>query len=356
MKRVFFIVGPTATGKSEIAAEVARRLNAEIISADAFQIYHGLDLLTAKPGKTTLAKAPHHLLGAVPLSEEMNVEKFRIAAVEKLRDIQGRGKHAIVAGGSGLYIKALTHGVSQLPAANWKVRARLEQATTAELFRSLHVLDPVGAEQIDPKNRRRLVRAVEICLLSGKPFSAQRTEWNKTRPARVDVAGPGSTGSILPVGQIGTLPVSSSGQDAHWPHRQDACATPATIASAQPSGGVFVFRDRAELYDRINRRVEKMFAQGVVEEVRALRELGPTAEQTLGLREIRALIAGEISEPACIAKIQQRTRQYAKRQLTWFQRQSNFEPLNLSSHGYPEAIELIMAQTPKAFGVAQKDD
>jgi tRNA dimethylallyltransferase len=97
-----------------------------------------------------------------------------------------------------------------------------------------------------------------------------------------------------------------------------------------------------------------MFAQGVVEEVRALRELGPTAEQTLGLREIRALIAGEISEAECIAKIQQRTRHYAKRQLTWFQRQSNFEPLNLSSHGYPEAIELIAQNARRVF--AQRDD
>lgn len=342
MKRVFFIVGPTATGKSEIAAEIAQRLNAEIVSADAFQIYRGLDLLTAKPGKTTLAKAPHHLLGAVPLSEEMSVEKFRVSALETLRNIQARGKPAIVAGGSGLYVKALTHGVSKLPATNWKVREQLEQATTAELFRSLRALDPVGAAQIDPKNRRRLVRAVEICLLSGKPFSAQRTEWNK-----MPAAAAGSTG---------ILPVSSSGQDAHWPHRQDACATPATVASARLSGGVFLLRDRAELYDRINRRVEKMFDEGVVEEVRTLGELGPTAEKTLGLREIRALLAGEISEAACIAKIQQRTRHYAKRQLTWFQRQSNFEPLNLSSHGSPEAIELIMAQTPKAFGVAQKDD
>ena len=105
MKRVFFIVGPTATGKSEIAAEIARQLNAEIVSADAFQIYRGLDRLTAKPEKTTLAKAPHHLLSAVPLSEEMNVEKFRAAAVEAIRDIHARGKHAIVVGGSGLYLQ-----------------------------------------------------------------------------------------------------------------------------------------------------------------------------------------------------------------------------------------------------------
>src|SRR5713226_4029572 len=107
MKRVFFIVGPTATGKSEIAAEIACQLNAEIISGDAFQIYRGLDVLTAKPEKTALAKAPHHLLSAVPLSEDMNAEKFRGAAAEAIREIHARGKPAIVVGGSGLYIKTL---------------------------------------------------------------------------------------------------------------------------------------------------------------------------------------------------------------------------------------------------------
>ncbi|HEX7517343.1 MAG TPA: tRNA (adenosine(37)-N6)-dimethylallyltransferase MiaA [Chthoniobacterales bacterium] len=301
--KLFFIVGPTATGKSEIAAEIGCQLNAEIISADAFQIYRGLDQLTAKPEKTTLAKGRHHLLSVVPLSEEMNVEKFRAAAVEAIRDIHARGKPAIVAGGSGLYLKALTHGLSQLPGASREVREELAQATVEELFERLRELDPDGAERIDRKNKQRLVRAVEVCLLSGRPFSSQRTEWGNTRSA---------------------------------------------------SDGVFVFRERAELYERIDRRVEKMFAEGVVEEVRALRDLGSTAEKALGLRQIRALLAGEISETVCIARIQQATRHYAKRQLTWFQRQDNFEPLNLSSHGYPEAIELIAQNARLAF--VQRDD
>jgi tRNA dimethylallyltransferase len=303
MKSVFFIVGPTATGKSEIAAEIGCQLDTEIISADAFQIYRGLDRLTAKPEKTTLAKAPHHLLSAVPLSEEMNVEKFRAAAVEVIRDIHARGKHAIVAGGSGLYLKALTHGLSQLPGANRELREELAQATVEELFARLRELDPDGAERIDRKNKQRLVRAVEVCLLSGRPFSAQRTEWGNTRSA---------------------------------------------------PNGVFVFRKRAELYARIDRRVEKMFAEGVVEEVRGMHDLGSTAEKALGLREIRALLAGEISETQCIAIIQQATRRYAKRQLTWFQHQDNFEPLNLSLHGYSEAIELIAQNALLSF--AQRDD
>jgi tRNA dimethylallyltransferase len=285
MNRLIFIVGPTAVGKSEVAAAFGQRLGAEIISADAFQIYEGLDRLTAKPDAATLAKAPHHLIGAVPLGEEMNAEKFRGLAEQ----IIGRGKPAIVVGGTGLYVKALTHGLAKLPGANAALRGKLERATNEELLKSLRSLDPEGAETIDRQNRRRLIRAVEVCLLTGKSFSSQRVEWTQ----------------------------------------------------ALPENGVLLSRDRAELYARIDRRVEEMFAAGVVEEVRGVKTLGPTAGKALGLREIRALLAGQISEAECIARIQQATRRYAKRQLTWFQRQTNFLPLNLSTHRTPEALELI---------------
>jgi tRNA dimethylallyltransferase len=314
MKRVFFIVGPTATGKSALAAAVAQRLGAEIVSADAFQIYRGLDLLTAKPDQATLADVPHHLIGAVPLSEEMNAEKYRTMA-EK---IIARDKPVIVVGGTGLYVKALTHGLAALPGANLQLREKLERATNEELFRSLCALDPEGAEKIDRQNRRRLIRAVEVCLLTHKPFSSQQTQWRRT--------------GILPVGPAGILPGVGN--------RQDACAM---------ATGVLVTRERIELYARINRRVEEMFAAGVAEEVRAAKDLGPTAEKTLGLREIRSLLAGEISRAECIARIQQATRRYAKRQLTWFQRQTNFPSLNLSAHRTSEAVELISQSASRVF-------
>ena len=285
MRRVFFIVGPTAVGKSDLAAEVADRLGAEVISADAFQIYRGLDLLTAKPDAQTLAKAPHHLIGVAPLSERMDAEKFRVAA----ENVIARGVPAIVVGGTGLYIKALTHGLATLPAANERLRLKLEGATDHELFRSLERLDPSGAEKIDRRNRRRLIRAVEVCLLTGEPFSRRRSEWNNP-------------------------------PETH---------------------GILLCRDRADLYTRINQRVEEMFRAGVVEEVRETKDIGPTADKTLGFRQIRALIAGEISRSDCIADIQQATRRYAKRQLTWFRRQTNFPSLNLSAHRRSEAVELI---------------
>src|ERR1700751_1214089 len=125
MARAFFIVGPTATGKSEIATDVAREVGAEIVSADAFQIYRGLDLLSAKPDFSTLAKAQHHLIGTAPLSEQMNAERYRRAAERAIEEINSRGKVAIVVGGSGLYIKALTHGLAPLPESDPQLRAKL---------------------------------------------------------------------------------------------------------------------------------------------------------------------------------------------------------------------------------------
>ena len=215
MRRAFFIVGPTATGKSELAADVAREMAAEIVSADAFQIYRGLDLLTAKPDVSTLTKAPHHLIGSIPLHEEMNAEKYRGAASRAIDEIHSRSNLAIVVGGSGLYIKALTHGLAAVPESDPKLREKLNAMNLDELHSQLIELDPGAVRKIDMNNRRRVVRALEICLLTGKPASAQPKEW--TVAAGADRGEPGST---------------------------------------IPATGVFGFREREELYARINRRVE----------------------------------------------------------------------------------------------------
>jgi tRNA dimethylallyltransferase len=295
MTRAFFIVGPTATGKSEIAADVAREVGAEIVSADAFQIYRGLDLLTAKPDVSTLANAPHHLIGTVPFTEAMNAEKLRRLGLRAIDEINSRGRLAIVVGGSGLYIKALTHGLAPLPESDPKLREKLNAMSLDNLRAQLVELDPEAAKKIDIKNRRRLVRALEICLITGKPASEV-------------VAGVGDSGRP---------------------------------GSSIPATGVFVFRDRNELYERINQRVKAIFERGVIEEVRAAAVTSATASQMIGLREIRELLAGKKSLPQCIAEIQQATRRYAKRQLTWFRRQSNFLPLNLSFLTHNEAVKWI---------------
>jgi tRNA dimethylallyltransferase len=319
MTRAFFIVGPTATGKSEIASDVAQEVGAEIVSADAFQIYRGLDLLSAKPDASTLAKAPHHLMGTVPLAEEMNAEKYRRAATWAIEEINSRGKLAIVVGGSGLYNKALTHGLSPLPESDPKLREKLNSLSLDKLRSQLAKLDPEAAHKIDVKNRRRVVRALEICLLTGKPVAAQRRQWSD--------AGNGRSGGL------------QSAAGAIW--RSPVLEGTQTGLSASRATGVFVFRDREELYERINQRVEAIFERGVVEEVRAAGMTSATASQMIGLREIRELLAGKKSLTQCIGDIQQATRRYAKRQLTWFRRQTNFLPLNLSFLTHNEAVRWI---------------
>jgi len=285
-----------------MAADVAREIGAKIVSADAFQIYRGLNLLTAKPDAATLAKAPHHLIGTVPLHEEMNAEKFRTAALRAIEEIHSREKMAIVVGGSGLYIKALTHGLAVLPQVDPELRAKLNAMMIDGLRSQLMQLDPETARKIDPKNRRRLVRALEICIATGKRTSEQRRQW----------------------------------------------------AVADSPSGVFVFRDRDELYTRVNNRVEAMFENGVIEEIRAAKAMSSTASKMIGWREIHQLLAAKMSILQCVAAIQQATRRYAKRQLTWFRRQTNFEPLNLSLLTHNEAVKWILLRACRSF--AHRDD
>jgi tRNA dimethylallyltransferase len=363
MRRAFFIVGPTAAGKSALAADVAHETGAEIVSADAFQIYRGLDLLTAKPDSSTLAKTRHHLIGTTPLHDEMNAEKYRRAAMRAIEEINLRGNLAIVVGGSGLYIKALTHGLAPLPKSDPELREKLNAMSLDDLRLRLVELDPEAARKVDTKNRRRLVRALEICLISGKSASAQRQQWtgdagNARSGGLQSAAGASSASPLLETAQTG---LSAS------------------------RAGVFVFRDRSELYERINQRVKMMFERGVIEEVRTAGTTSATASQMIGLREIRELLAekkspdsakpgspfqagatmssaverpegagrsSRLEQPAalwaqsgslrqCIAEIQQATRRYAKRQLTWFRRQTNFFPLNLSFLTHNEAVKRI---------------
>ena len=311
---VFFVVGPTGVGKSEIAADVATEVGAEIVSADAFQIYRGLDLLTAKPETGTLAKVPHHLIGTVSILDKMSAAKFRERALVAISEIHSRGKLAIVVGGSGLYIKALTHGLSSGPASDPDLRARLNELSLHDLQNKLLALDPEAASRIDLKNRRRLVRAIEVCLLGEQKISGRRKEWKS---------------------DVGT-------------------------------NGVFVFRERDEIYERINRRVEAMLENGVIEEARNAGAMSETASKMIGLREIRELLDGKMSilsasrtdssrGEQCVAAIQQATRRYAKRQLTWFRRQTNFQPLNLSLLSQNEAVKEI-SQLARSYGVAPGND
>jgi tRNA dimethylallyltransferase len=263
------------------------------VGADAFQVYAGLPLLTAKPPPELRARVPHHLIGEIPLSESFNVGRYLSLASERLAEIRGRGRVPVIVGGTGLYVRALTRGLAELPTADEALRAELERAPLEELCERLRELDPVGATWIDLRNPRRVVRALEVCLLSGRPFSSFREEWSGVGVARM-------LGAVL-------------------------------------------VRERAELYERIDRRVEEMFREGVIEEVRAAGEIGATAGQTLGLAEIQAHLRGEISAAEAVAAIQQATRKYAKRQMTWFRREEALAPVEIGAGKEREVIEKIVA-------------
>src|SRR6266496_4414727 len=291
----FFLVGPTAVGKTALAIELAQRIEAEIVNADAFQIYRGLDILTAKPDAESQRRVRHHLLGQISLIETMSAAKFRKLACGALADIHSRKKNAIVVGGSGLYLKAITHGFDQVPPPDPKLREELNGLPQKELAERLQNLSPELAARTDLKNPRRVIRAIEIAA-SGIPSHVVAT---------------------------------------------DAVREPRSASAATVTNGVLLLRDRDDLYQRINERVNAMFRDGVEEEVRALQDIGQTAASALGLKEIRALIAGEISREECIAKIQQATRRYAKRQLTWFRHQTTFSQLNLTPFSHREAVRAI---------------
>jgi len=291
----FFLVGPTAVGKTALAIELAEQFDAEIVNADAFQVYRGLDVLTAKPDAEAQRRVRHHVLSQISLFETMSAASFRELARAALSDVHSRKKNAIVVGGSGLYLKAITHGFDQVPPPDPKLREELNRLPQKELAERLQKLSPELAARTDLKNPRRVIRAIEIAA------------------------------SVIPSRIVA----------------RDAVCEPRSAPAATATNGVLLLRDRDDLYQRINERVNAMFRDGVEEEVRALQDIGQTAASALGLKEIRALIAGQISREECIAKIQQATRRYAKRQLTWFRHQTTFSQLNLTPFSHREAVRAI---------------
>ncbi|MHA3770286.1 tRNA (adenosine(37)-N6)-dimethylallyltransferase MiaA [Verrucomicrobiota bacterium sgz303538] len=289
----FYLVGPTAVGKTELAVEVAERLDAEIVGCDAFQVYDGLAQLTAKPAPELLKRVPHHLVGEIPLSQPFDVGQYRQLALERIAATEARGKQALVVGGTGLYLRAMTRGLADVPPADPELRQQFEGIPLQELQERLRLLDPVGYGQIDLQNPRRVIRALEVSILAGQPFSSFQEEWNEI---------PGNL------------------------------------------RGVSLERDRDELYARINLRVEQMFESGALEEVGKAGEIGSTAAQTLGLRETRAVLQGQMTISECIATIQNATRRYAKRQMTWFRREIWLKKVNLSEIPSPsEQADAVFA-------------
>lgn len=293
----FIIAGPTAVGKSDIAVAVAERCGGEIIGADAFQIYRGLDILTAKPSRELRARVPHHLIGEIPLPRPFDVAQYLTLARGRIAGIHSRNHIPIIVGGTGMYLRAVMRGLAELPGADAELRAKLEARPLADLQRQLSELDPESANHIDLKNPRRVIRALEVCLLTGRPFSSFREQWS--------------------------------------------------AASFPRNCGVVITLARDTLNARIARRTAAMFDAGVSEEVAQCGELGPTASQVLGLREVHALLRGEMSRAECIIALAQATRQYAKRQMTWFRREPALEMTDISNASSDELIDRLTAQAAK---------
>lgn len=279
----WFLSGPTASGKSDLGIDLAGRLGADIVSVDSMAVYRGLDVGTAKPTAAQRAAIRHHLLDVVAPSEPYSVARWLADAARAVADCRARGRRILFVGGTPLYLRALREGLARLPAADPAFRASLEAEAardgTASLHRRLAAADPVAAARIHPGDLRRIVRALEVAEATGRPLSSH------FQPR----ANPWFDGRLM----IVDLP-------------------------------------RALLRRRIDNRVERMFAAGLVEETQAAlvgAGLGPTALQAAGYAEAVALLAGAIDRAEAVRRTQARTRQLAKRQLTWLR-------------GFPRAVWL----------------
>jgi tRNA dimethylallyltransferase len=279
MKEAIYICGPTASGKSALALKMAQKLDGEIVNADAFQLYRGLEVLTAAPPLEERGIVPHHLYGVLDPPEKTDAGSYMRMAKPVIELIQSRGKTPVITGGSGLYLKFLTHGPAPLPTGDSILRAELDGTPLEELVARLRSLDPVEAARTALQNRRFVSRALEICLLTGQKASDLRDQWESQ-----------------------TSEISASLR------------------------GIVIQRSRADLHTRIAARTRAMLDGGAIEEVASLNNVSINCEKAIGFREIRALIAGEIDRSVCEDLINASTRQYAKRQETWFRREKWLTP------------------------------
>jgi tRNA dimethylallyltransferase len=302
-----YLAGPTAVGKSEIALALAEQIGGELISVDSMQVYRGLDIGTAKPSAADRARVPHHLIDICDLTESFDAAQFARLAHRAVAEIQSRGHMPILCGGTGLYFKAFLEGLDEMPSANPKLRAQLEETPLAELLEELRERDPVTYGKIEKKNLRRVIRAVEVIRLTGRPFSARCADW--------DLGG-------------------------------SACCRPKNQGrrhAVPPKTNFFYLTRTAEdLRRRIDARVDEMFRSGLVDETRELLKRGleqnKTAMQAIGYRQVVEHLRGEHSLAETIELMKVRTRQFAKRQLTWFRGQKNLEWIELKPEESPEKI------------------
>jgi tRNA dimethylallyltransferase len=308
-----FLAGPTGVGKSAVAIHLARRLGGEIISVDSMQVYRGLDIGTAKPSTAEMSGIPHHLIDVVDLIEPFDAAQFVRLATAACEEIRRRGRIPLFCGGTGFYFKAFLEGLGEAPSADPGLRALLNRTPLPELVEELAKRDPEMVRQIDSQNRRRVVRALEVIRLTGKPLSAQRARWRRSEDS-----GP-----------------------SHAGHQREP------VLSFGLNRGV------EDLRQRIDTRVETMFQRGLVAETERLLTRGLernlTAMQAIGYRQAVEHLRGARPLPETKALVKVRTRQFAKRQMTWFRRQADLEWLMLNPDDSAEATAEKIAAACKSL-------
>lgn len=275
--KLLIILGPTAVGKSETAVELAAQIGAEIVNADSQQVYRHLNIGTGKPARAERERVAHHLIDVVHPDEEFNVAIFRRLALDAIEKIRARGKETIVCGGTGLYLKALTRGLfvgpEQSPEIRRELMREIDEKGLSAVYQRLTEVDAAAHGRIHPNDRQRVIRALEVYQLTGKPMS----EWQKEHDFRDE-------------------PFESI--------------------------KIGLRRERAELYDLIDRRCERMIAEGLLEEVRELVAKGYSLDlkplQSVGYRQMGQVLQGALTIDQAVEEMKQETRHLAKRQLTWF--------------------------------------
>lgn len=289
------ITGPTGVGKSDTAVWLARELNAEIISADSRQLYRDIPIGTAAPTAEQMAEVKHHFVGTLSLEEYYSAAQFEDDVMQLLPQLFARSPYVVMCGGSMMYVDAVCKGIDNIPTISDEIRRevveRFERDGAEAMREELRRLDPVYYNQVDLKNHKRVIHAVEICLQAGRPYSELRTNSVKQRPFR-----------IVKIGL--NLP-------------------------------------REQLFDRINRRVEKMIEAGLVDEVRRFypqRHLNSL--NTVGYKELFAWMDGTMDYDTAVARIQKNTRVYAKKQLTWYAKDTDMHWFAPSDH--QEILKLVM--------------
>ena len=312
LRRCWFLAGPTACGKTAVGVELAEQLNAEIVSLDSMSLYRRMDIGTAKPSMAERSRVPHHLIDVIEPHEEYSLAEYVAASERACREIVGRGRVPLFVGGTGLYLRAVLRGVFEGPAADWDVRRRWEQIAASDpsrpvLHEQLQQVDPASAARLHPHDTQRLIRALEVFELTGQPLSSQQCE------------------SPLP-------------GDERPPH----------VYWLEPP--------RDWLHERINRRVEEMFAAGLIAEVEHLlsaqQPLSRTARQALGYKEVidHLTESPNAARQVVVELIQTRTRQFAKRQHTWFRNLEECHAVSINGMETPSELAEQLAQVSHGTG------